>query len=395
MSKQRRGAGEGSVYRSPDGRWRGAVDMGWKEGRRVRKYVTGATRSQALSKLQVLQRTLEQGVTTDGKMSVQKWLEHWLATVVDRRVASDNTRKNYEQIVRVHLTPGLGKTPLAALTAEQVDRFLAGKAEAGLSRSHIGRMRTILGDALRHAERRGLVPRNAAGLSVMPKTTAPTPRRSLSPDGARELMAAAAGERLEALIVVGLCCGLRPGELGGLQWSDLDLQGEVPTLTVTGSLKRLPAADGKGYRLARGGVKRSTNGRRTIALPDVAVDALRAHKVAQAVERLKAGPLWEDHGLVFASEVGGPLDPSNLRRTFARIADKAGLDSGFPYLLRHSAASLLVDAGVGLEQVADLLGDNAKTLLAHYRHQVRPVASASLAMQSVLGSQGVAAGDRS
>lgn len=389
---KRRGSGEGSVYKSPDGRWRGSVDMGWQDGRRVRKYVSGDTRNEALAKLRELQRTLDAGVTTDGKMTVDKWLEHWLANVVAGRVGSPNTLANYRQIVRGHIVPALGKTPLCKLTPEQVDRLLASQAQAGLSRSLIGRTRTILADSLRHAERRGLVARNAGSLSAMPQTEPATPRRSLSPDEARRLMAAAEGERLEALIVVGLSCGLRPGELAGLLWDDLDLQGEVPTLTVSGSLKRLPSLDGKGYRLERGDVKRSTNGRRTIALPEVAVDALRRHRAAQAAERLRAGGLWEDHGLVFASEVGTPLDPTNLRRTFARIAAKGGVDARFIYALRHTAASLLVDSGSGIEEVADLLGDDVRTLLRSYRHRVRPVASAALGMESVLGSQSLAAG---
>ncbi|HVX43622.1 MAG TPA: tyrosine-type recombinase/integrase, partial [Mycobacteriales bacterium] len=345
--KRRRGSGEGAVYKAPDGRWRGAVDLGWQDGRRIRKYVSAGTRNEALAKLRDLQRNIEQGVNADARMTVEAWLNHWLATVVDGRVGSENTRSNYRQIVRVHLVPGLGKVRLDKLTAEQVDRFLAGKADAGLSRSHIGRMRTILADALRHAERRGLIPRNAAALSVMPKTKAPAPRRSLTPDEARALAAAAAGERLEALVVVGLVAGLRPGELAGLTWPDIDLEGDSPTLTVSGSLKRTPAPDGKGYQLALGAVKRSTNGRRTVELPKVAGEALRAHRARQAAERLQAGPLWEDHGLVFCSEIGTPLDPSNIRRTFARIARKAGLDAGFPYLLRHTAASLLIDAGAG------------------------------------------------
>ena len=112
---------------------------------------------------------------------------------------------------------------------------------------------------------------------------------------------------------------------------DLDVHAEAPTLTVSG---------------------------RTIALPDIAADSLRSHKVATRVERLKADPLWEDNGLVFASEDGTPLDPTNLRRTFARIATKAGVDARFVYALPHTATSLLVDGGAALEQVADLLGDD-------------------------------------
>lgn len=101
---------------------------------------------------------------------------------------------------------------------------------------------------------------------------------------------------------------------------------------------------------------------------------------------MAAGELWQDHGLAFCSELGTPLDPSDLRRTFARVRDRAGLDVGFPYLLRHTSVSLLVDAGAGIEEVADLLGDDPRTLYRHYRHKVRPVAEAATRMQEILAT---------
>lgn len=317
-------------------------------------------------------------------MTVGAWLDHWLVTVIDGRVGSDNTRQNYRQIVRVHLEPAFGKVVLNKLTPEDVDRFLRRKARQGLGRSHIGRMRTLLADAFTHAERRGLVTRNAAALSVMPRTKPATARRSLTPDQARALLAAAQGERLEALIILGGSLGLRPGELTGLVWSDLDLVDDPATLTISGSMKRRPKAAGKGYTLERGAVKHSKDGLRTVALSPRLVEALRAHRARQATERLQAGSLWQDHELIFCSEIGTPLDPSGLRRSFARIAKRAGVEGGFPYLLRHTAVSLLLDAGASIEEVADLLGDDPRTLYRYYRHKVRPVASAALRMEQVL-----------
>ncbi len=385
MSK--RADGEGSIYRTKDGRWRGSVTVGRKpDGQRDRRLVSGATQKEVIAKLNALKRDLERGVKTDERLSVGAWLEHWLTSVVDGRVESDNTRACYRQVVNVHLVPKLGKVILAKLTPEQVDRFLALKAAEGLSKSYVYRMKTVLADAIREGERRGLVARNAAALANMPRIEAGASRRSLTPEEARALIAASSGERLEALVVVGLVAGLRPGELTGLLWDDLELDGDSPTLTVSGSMKLKPNLTGKGYTLERGAVKRSTAGRRTVALPPIAVDALRRHKAAQARERLLAGGLWTDNGLVFASEVGGPVDPANLRRVFARIAKRAGLDIGFVYVLRHSAASLMVDAGAGLEEVADVLGDDVRTLLKHYRHKVQPVATAATRMQGVLGA---------
>jgi len=108
-------------------------------------------------------------------------------------------------------------------------------------------------------------------------------------------------------------------------------------------------------------------------LPGAAVDALRAHKDRQEVERRHAGDLWIEHGLVFSTEIGTPLDPSNVRKMFAKVANRAGLAGGFPYLMRHTTVSLLLDGGASIEEVADLLGDDPQTLYRHYRHRVRPV----------------------
>ena len=309
----RRANGEGSIVQLKDGTWRAAFRLDAEDGTPGRKYLRGRNKTEVIRRLREAQRQVAQGVVADGTMTVGKWLDHWLTTVVDGRVGSDNTRQNYKQIVDVHLKPALGKVRLDKLSPEQVDRFLSTKAAEGLGRSHVGRMRSILADALRHAERRGLVARNAGALSVMPKTTAPAERQSLTPDQARALLAAAQGERLEALVVVGGSIGLRPGELLGLLWCDIDLDASPPTLTVSGSMKRRPKQGGKGYELERGAVKRSKDGRRTVALPPRAVAGLKAHKSRQAAERLAAGQLWQDHGLVFPSEVGTPVDPCGLR----------------------------------------------------------------------------------
>jgi integrase len=386
----RRAPKEGALYRMTDGRWRGALDLGWQDGKRVRKVVTAKTQALALAKLREAQRQLDQGVAPDGRMTVELWVRHWLHHVVTGRVGP-NTLSNYTTLCERHIIPALGKTLLSKVSPEQIDHFLSAKAGAGLGRSTVARLRTLLADALTHAERRGYVSRNVAQLAVMPRTEPPTERQSLTPAQAGALVEAARGERLEALIVVAGSCGLRPGEATGLLWADLDL--DAATLTVSGAMKRVAKATG-GYQVARGAPKRSRNGLRTIALPPSAVSALKAHRARQAAERLIAGPLWVDCGLVFPTEVGTPLDPSNLRHAFARIARRAGLEGAklIPYALRHTAVSLALDLGASIEETADMLGDDPRTLYRHYRHKTRAVATAGLRLESVFGSQAVATG---
>lgn len=192
----------------------------------------------------------------------------------------------------------------------------------------------------------------------------------------RALLDAASGERLEAAISCGVMLGLRPGEILGLCWSDIELE----QLTVQRSLKR----ENNQLRLGKPKTRRSV---RTLDLPVVVSDALRAHKTRQARERLAAGPLWADMNLVFATEVGTPIDPSNFRRDFSRMTARAGIGKWHPHEMRHSAASLLSHSGVPIESVADVLGHaNIRTTSAIYRHRVtESIDSAAAPMDRLFG----------
>ncbi|HET9060692.1 MAG TPA: tyrosine-type recombinase/integrase [Acidimicrobiales bacterium] len=386
--KARRVYGEGTLWW--DGtRWRGSIDVGRhpETGRRMRRKASGKTEAEVWRKLRAIRREIDSGKRAlGGPMTVGQALDRWLEVRVVRKGRSENTVSSYRGVIESQLKPGLGHIQAAQLTAAQVEDFLHARASAGLSRSYVGRMRRLLVNALRYAESHGTVPRNVAGLVDMPDCKDTMGRRSFTHSEAKALIEAAKGHRLEALILTGISLGLRPGELTGLRWPDLALEAETPTLAVKQSLKRMPDGD-----LVLGPVKRSRAGQRTIALPAYLATALRAHRARQGAERLALGVIWDDeYDLVFPADNGRPLDPSNLRHAFARLVAKAGMDPAHnpPYLMRHTAASLLVDGGESVEAVADLFGDNPETVLRHYRHQVRDVATAAASrMTAILGEE--------
>lgn len=418
--EDRRSPGEHSVYRSKDGSgWVAVLELSPDPGtgKRRRKRFMAPTRKAAVAKLEAYEQEMR-GLRPSGSITLGAFLNEWVDTVVAGRVDSANALANVRQVVRLHLIPALGALRLDELTAEHVDVLLRHKATRGkldalpkarqerlrrsgkplgLARTYVARIRSTLIDALRHAERRGYVGRNVAELSVMPKTRERTPRVALTVEQERALLEACDGyrsrdgswrpERLRALVVVGLTVGLRPGELTGVLWPDVQLDTEPPTLSVTGATKQVPK-DGGGYRLERGKVKKATAAQRTIALPPFAVDALRRHLELQGEERSRAADMWEEHGLVFSNELGGALDPANVRRTVKRIMERAGIDgAGFTYALRHASVSHLIDSGATIEQVADVTGDSPRTVLDHYRHRVRPVADGALGRWDVLAVQ--------
>ena len=241
-------------------------------------------------------------------------------------------------------------------------------------------MRTILRIALNRALKLGLVARNVAALTVAPKLVRKR-IHSLSPEEARRLLDSARGDHLEAVFTVALSLGLRMGEILGLRWQDVDLDGA--TLAVNQAIYRIA---GKGLVTAEPKTDRS---RRALFLPDGVIRALKAHRLRQLQKRLAAGPRWQDSGLIFTSGVGTPLEPRNLFRSFKALLRKAGLPDVRFHDLRHSAASLLLAQGVPMRAVMELLGhSNIGTTADIYSH-VMPAMMRDVAdkMDAILSSR--------
>lgn len=123
-------------------------------------------------------------------------------------------------------------------------------------------------------------------------------------------------------------------------------------------------------------------------LPAAAADALQRQRLAQRADRAKAGAAWRNGaGLVFTTEMGTPLDPSNVRRSMNRLAQKADVGHIHPHLLRHAAASLLSAAGVPIEDISDTLGHRSIAVTAEiYRHPIVPIRSGHVAAMSAIAA---------
>ena len=190
-----------------------------------------------------------------------------------------------------------------------------------------------------------------------------------------------------------LAFGLRRGEALGLRWSSLDW--DAATLKVTHGVKRVqnrePGREGQ-TRLVIGELK-TARSRRTLFLTPQLVELLRRHRVRQAEERMAVGEAWEDHGLVFPSEVGTPLDPDNVSHLFSRICRSAGLGHWHLHELRHSGASLMLAQGTDLYVVSEVLGHSSIAITKDvYGHLVEGQKRAaaelmSRALMSDIGSQ--------
>src|SRR5215217_8550567 len=224
----KRGNGEGSIGRRKNGGWYAQYTVYTSEGRK-RRTLYGKTRQEVATKLSKALADREGGLTFDaGCLTVGEYMTRWLSHSVQDTV-SQKTYERYESIVRVHLSPALGRSRLKALTSDHVRGLYREKLDSGLAPRSVLHIHRTLSKALKQATDDGLIPRNAAAL-VKP----PRPRREeirpLNREQVQALFEAARGDRLEALYVVAVTAGLRRGELQGLKLEDLNL--EAGTLQV-------------------------------------------------------------------------------------------------------------------------------------------------------------------
>src|SRR5260370_6234297 len=237
----KRGRGEGSIYRRKDGRWTAEISI---EGGRS-KFLYGKTRREVQEKLKTALYEEPQGILVTGRQQkVGQFLTHWLEGVHKRSIRP-RTYERYEEIVRLHLAPGIGHHLLQKLSPQHLQSFYAKKLEEGLSATTVISFHNVLHKALETAVRWNLIARNPCDL-VSPPRRKRFEIRPLSLQQIHQLLAVARGHRQEALFILALATGMRRGELLALKWQDLDL--EQGTLQVRPLLTRNPShLPGKGF----------------------------------------------------------------------------------------------------------------------------------------------------
>lgn len=375
----KRGNGEGSISRRKGGGWMGQYVVHTAEGRK-RRTVYGQTRAEVAKKLAKALSQREDGLVFDaGNLKVGEYLERWLKDSVEGNVRS-RTLSNYQMQVRRHIVPALGSIKLKALSPAHVQGLYRQKLDSGLAPASVRYIHAVLHRALKQALRWGLVPRNVSEAVDLPKLVNEEVD-ALLPEEARAFLEAACGDRFEALYVAAVTTGMRRGELLGLRWSDVTLDGTA-TLRVARQLQRM--RDGSRLQF----VPPKSGKGRTIRLPLRTVEALKAHRARQAEEKLKAGSLYQDGGLVFATEIGTPLEPSNIDwRSFKPLLKKAGLPDMRFHDLRHTCATVLLTEGVNPKFVQELLGHaDIGLTLGTYSHFLPSMGDQTAnAMENALG----------
>ena len=302
-------------------------------------------------------------------MRLSEWLvDHWLP--VHQTRVKKTTYRAYRSAIEHHINPRIGGVALGKLTAQMLNQLyqelLANgkrKEEGGLAPATVHGVHVVLRKALADAEDAGLIPRNPAKKAKPPRPqTQGGELRYWTPSELREFLRLCEGHRLEAAFHLLAMTGARRGEIAGLRWVDVDLEGARITIR-----QALLAGDGGEVYVSS---PKSYRGR-TVDLDQATVEKLREHRERQLQEAAETWR-WEDSGYVFTKKDGSPLDPNTLTRTFCWIADHSDLPRIRLHDLRHTHASIAVKAGVPIGVVSERLGHASPEFTLHRYSHVMP-----------------------
>ena len=351
--------------------WSIAIFIGKDEqGRKRYKWYTvrGGKRRAEQECTRLLNQFTTTGFAEPSKLSVAEYLERWLEDYACTNV-SGKTFERYAEIVRSHLIPHLGMTPLAKLQPLQIQSYYSAALKAGrkngkggLSAQTVLHHHRVLRDSLQQALRWGLLLRNPADAADPPRP-AHKEMRVLDEAQTAALLKSSEETSLHIPILLAAATGMRRGEILALRWSDIDL--DAGTCAVCQSLEqtRSGGLQFKGPKTRRG--------RRVIALPQLVVEGLRKHRAKQARLRLQLGSSYDDHDLVCARWDGSPRSPGALTRAFAKFIATSKLPRIRLHDLRHSHATQLLRQGVHPKIVSERLGHSTISItLDTYSHVI-------------------------
>jgi integrase len=356
--------------------WAYVVDVG-------RDPVTGRRRQQTKSGFRT-KRAAEDAMSetisslSDGSyvapdpQTLGQWIERWLVTMAPK-VRSSTLRDYREALGRV--SDALGHVKLQALRPLDIEELYASLLESGrrygggLSPKSVRNIHIALRRSLADALRFGLVQRNVAALVKPP---APVRPELTTWDAAdmRSFLASMDGDRNASAYRLLATTGMRRGEALGLRWADVDL--DVGRVTINRSLTVVDS------KLVWSSPK-TARSRRSVSLDPETVVSLRAHRRTQLEERVAAGEAWVDSDLVFCNQLGEPLHPDRFTRAFRSAVRRAGVKQIRLHDLRHTWATLALQAGIHPKVVSERLGHATTGITLDIYSHVQPELDASAA----------------
>ncbi len=337
--RRRRRRGTGGIIALANGTFTARVSLGVRDGKRIRVERKGfRSRAEAEVALGSMRGAADLDDRTPLGMYLAAWLEGAKPSLAIR------SQRAYAADIRLHIAPSLGAVAIGRLTPRHVRDLIAERTRAGVAPARIRRVVTVLGLALGQGVRDGSLARNvAAGHRI--RQAEPEPF-VMSPELARRVLVAIKGDRFEAAWIAAMMTGLRRGELLGLRWADVDLEGGSLTVRRQRGVAGIAAP-------------KTSAARRTIPLPTLVIVALKAHRGARVPRPDE--PIWD-------------VGPSTLTHAWGRTVVRTKLPPMRLHDLRHAAATLMLATGTPMRVIADTLGHSSPAITARIYAHVLPAA---------------------
>jgi len=351
----KRGQNEGSIRKRKDGTWEARVTIGISaDGKQQRKSLYGKTRQEVNAKMTDLLNNLQKGIITNPtEMTLAEWLDFYMLEY-KKQYVKPTTYNNYTVKVKNHIKPAIGHYKLKALRQDIIQKFVNSLSAKGLAPSTVIDVFKVLNNALETAVDDGLIVRNVANRVKLPKTTKPQ-ITVLTQEQQNAFVEQAKVTYMGVVYIFDLCTGMRLGELLGLKWQDIDF--EQNQLHIKRIIRKVKDPDNpeEHWHLEFGTPKTPTS-ERIIPLNETAIKVLADVWAQQEKNKEKASTAYEDNDLVFCTQLGRPLDPTNMRRTCYSICAKIGVSNFHPHCLRHTFATRGAENNVDVRVMQKFLG---------------------------------------
>ncbi|MGF0006497.1 tyrosine-type recombinase/integrase [Eubacteriales bacterium SGI.150] len=364
----------GKEYTYWEARYTAGRDPG--TGKQIQRSITGKTQKEVAQKLKAATASIDQGTyTAPSKMTVGDWLDIWSSDYLGG--VKPYTLRSYTNQIRNHIKPALGAVKLEALDAHTIQAFYNGlgvghEGRPGLSPASVKTVHGVLHQALKQAMINGYIRFNPAEACKLPRIE----RKEIVPLNEKQSTAflnAVKGHPFEMLYTLDLFTGMRRGEILGLTWDCVDFK--KGTIRIEKQLQREKKKGGV-YIFA----PLKNDRTRMITPAPFVMKLLKAHRGKQTEQRLKAGELWEDSGLVFTDGMGHHLNGETVYKNFKRIVADLGIPSARLHDLRHTYAVASIRSGDDVKTIQQNLGHaTAAFTLDVYCHVTEEMKKASAA----------------